>query len=187
MKGTHRSPGRAAFVDQSGGRRRAVMTVGVLSGTLALAMAAILIGGAFTTTTLDAVERPGGDPGSSRPAGEPGTDRTTRPATPSRTARAAVTPGARPSPAVTRTAAPTRTRDAVRPSSAAPSSTRPAPAASSSAPAAEPSRPPGQPSGEPSERPSERPSQPGEPTDAERTPPGQTKRPDADKTRGPKS
>ncbi|TMR88326.1 hypothetical protein [Nonomuraea basaltis] len=165
MSGAHRPTGTAVFVDQSGRRRRVLMVAGVLLGTLMLATAAVLIGGAFSTTRLDAVDWPGdgsGDPKESVPAVVKTSPTPSAKATPTRS----VAPVVQATPTPTRTATPTRS-----PSPAARESTRP--------PASPVSR-----------TPTPTPSTTASPTtEAERTPPGLTKKtpgPGSDKTPGPK-
>ncbi|MGP3958121.1 hypothetical protein ACTWPT_19115 [Nonomuraea sp. 3N208] len=165
MSEAHGPSGTAVFVDQSGRRRRVLVIAGVLLGTLMLAMAAVLIGGAFSTTRLDAVDWPeggNGAPEKSVPAA------TTSSPTPSQTPRLirSVTPTAQASPTPQRTSTPTPTRTRtgiVRPSAS--SSATPTSEATTSAPAtADPTA-----------------------TETERTPPGQTRQPPGlDKTQGPK-
>lgn len=141
------------------------MIAGVLLGTLMLATAAVLIGGAFNTARLDAVEWPGdgsGAPEKSVPAAiesSPATGRPTR----------SVAPVVPATPAPRRTATPTRSRSQTP---VARQSTSPAATPASKTPTTAPpaSAPPT--------------------TDAERIPPGQTKEPrglGSDKTHGPKN
>ncbi|MFI6318381.1 hypothetical protein ACIBG8_12715 [Nonomuraea sp. NPDC050556] len=153
----------AVFVDQSGRRRRILMIVGVLTGTLAVACVAILIGGAFTSTSFSVI----GWPGSEQTADPLPTGlESVRTPTPSRTAspRPSRTPGASPTASRTATPTPSRTRTTTPASTAKPS---PSPSPSAS--------------GTPSDSPTTQ--EPGH------TPPGKTKEPpglDPDKTHGPK-
>ncbi|NUR86075.1 MAG: hypothetical protein HOY71_18495, partial [Nonomuraea sp.] len=84
------SPAHAAvFVDHTGRRRRDLTVAAVLGTVLVLAMAAILVGGAFSHTSLDVVGWPGGGPAErAEPAGTP----STRSATPTRTRTPTPTP-----------------------------------------------------------------------------------------------
>lgn len=146
------------------------MIAGVLLGTLMLAAAAMLVGGAFSTTRLDAVDWPGGDDGTSE-ATVPGATKSS--GTPSATARPtrSVAPAipATPTPSRMRTPTPTPTGSGQR--SVPPQSTRPS-ATPTSEPTADPSAGDTPTTDEP-----------------ERTPPGQAKEPPGlgtDKTQGPK-
>ncbi|MFI6732326.1 hypothetical protein ACIBI9_05270 [Nonomuraea sp. NPDC050451] len=56
MTGTERSSEPHQFADESGRRGRILMIAGALIGTLMLASAGILVGGASTGTRLDAVD-----------------------------------------------------------------------------------------------------------------------------------
>ncbi|MGR6920925.1 hypothetical protein ACU635_42370 [[Actinomadura] parvosata] len=178
MSGAHRTTGTAVLADQNGRRRRVLMIVGALGGTLTLACAAVLIGGTFNGTRLDAVNRPGGDaPSASATAPPSSQEPTTRPPT-ARLLRT-TTPKTRRSAPATPTPVRTRTRpaDAITPSGtmrpsrpATTPTTRPAPTAA-------PSTPPVAPTTSPTAY------------GTDHRPPGQTKEPQRggqDKTHGPK-
>ncbi|TYB50832.1 hypothetical protein FXF51_54875 [Nonomuraea sp. PA05] len=183
MTGAHRATETAVFVDQSGRRRRVLMIVGVLGGTLMLACAAVLIGGAFSGTRLDNSDRlgsggsspsaPATAPDSERSSGEPTATRppSTRPPTRAATPRAR---GSAPATPARTTTAGRTPASGVSPSGAsrptAPPATTPATTKAPGTTPAESTTPP---------------------TDGEaaHTPPGQTKEPQGagqDKTQGPK-
>ncbi|MCP2348232.1 hypothetical protein [Nonomuraea roseoviolacea] len=156
----------AVFVDQSGRRRRLVMVVGIVSSVLAIGVLAVVIGGAFSRTTLSVSGWPGDQPegvaASPHRSPTPRTSSTRRP-TPSPVQ-------ARPTPTPTRTATPSR-----RPTPKQSATRRPTPRQ-------EPTERP-----EPSEEPTAEPAPtPGEttadPTPTRRIPPGL----DPDRTKGPK-
>ncbi|WP_155128060.1 hypothetical protein [[Actinomadura] parvosata] len=183
MSGAHRTSGTAVLADQNGRRRRVLMIVAALGGTLTLACAAVLIGGTFNGTRLDAVNRPGGDdaPSASATAPPSSQDPTTRPPT-ARLLRTTTPKTRRSAPA---TPTPVRTR------------TRPAGAITPSG-TIRPSRPATTPTTRPATRPSPTPAPsttPVAPTtsptanETDHRPPGQTKEPQRggqDKTHGPK-
>ncbi|MCK2216007.1 hypothetical protein MF672_019720 [Actinomadura sp. ATCC 31491] len=128
------------------------MISGVLAGTLMLAVAAVLISGAFGTTRLDAVRSPGGDP--TPEVTEPGTGprstgpRTTDPRTtgPSATRTGTSSPAARDIRPATPKSSPVSRRTTARTS--APASQAPVvrlsgrPSATTSAPTRAPSADP---------------------------------------------
>ncbi|NUW43403.1 hypothetical protein [Nonomuraea rhodomycinica] len=158
----------AVFVDQSGRRRRLVMLAGIVSSVLAIGVLAVVIGGAFSRTTLSVSGWPGNQPdgvgatASPHRSPTPRTDPTRRP-TPSPVQT-------RPTPAVTRSATPSR-----RPTPKPSETRRPTPSQ-------EPTD-----RTEPSEEPTTEPSPtPGEttadPTPTRRVPPGL----DPDRTKGPR-
>ncbi|WP_344578868.1 hypothetical protein [Nonomuraea roseoviolacea] len=158
----------AVFVDQSGRRRRLVMVVGIVSSVLAIGVLAVVIGGAFSRTTLSVSGWPGDQPegvaASPHRSPTPRTSSTRRP-TPS-----PVQARPTPTPTPTRTATPSR-----RPTPKQSATRRPTPRQ-------EPTERP-----EPSEEPTAEPAPtPGEttadPTPTRRIPPGL----DPDRTKGPK-
>ncbi|MET8143932.1 hypothetical protein ABZU32_26810 [Sphaerisporangium sp. NPDC005288] len=55
MSGAHSPSDTAVFVDHSGRRARLLMVVGIVAGTLLIGCMAILIGGAFTGTSITAI------------------------------------------------------------------------------------------------------------------------------------
>lgn len=166
MNETHHPTDTAVFVDQSGRRRRILMIIGVLGGVMMLAVAGILVGGAFTSTSLSVIGWPGGD----QPDEAPAVIESERA---SRSAKPAVRPTARPStPMASRTPTPTPVRTPTPNRTSTPAAKRttarptPTPTRATTPAAATPKA-----------------------TESERTPPGQTKQPpgNPNKTHGPKS
>lgn len=143
------------------------MIIGILVGTLVLASAAILIGGAFTSTSFSVI----GWPGNERPVQPIPDDLDLHPASPSRTgavqptrtAGASPTPRrTSPTPSPARTPGPTATPTRTGPTATRSATPQPSDTPTTSGPSA---------------------------TDDGHTPPGHTKEPpglDPDKTRGPK-
>lgn len=146
------------------------MIIGILGGTLVLASAAILIGGAFTSTSFSVIGWPGSDD-EVEPIPSDLDSLTGEPVQPSGTQ--SVRPSMSPTPRRTPSTTPSPSRTVT-----------PTPKASASASASTSKSPTS--SASPSETPTA--SDPSA-TDDSRTPPGQTKEPpglDPDKTHGPK-
>ncbi|WP_248958250.1 hypothetical protein [Sphaerisporangium perillae] len=132
MSEAHSPEDTAVFVDHSGRRARLLMIVGVLSGTLLIACMAILIGGAFTGTSLTVIGWPGDGPkfsqvpaatssrSSSPPARSPSATPVVERPVPSATAR--ITPRTTPS---ARTPTPSRTPRQVPSGTATPTPSAP--------------------------------------------------------------
>ncbi|MEV4016099.1 hypothetical protein AB0J35_36935 [Nonomuraea angiospora] len=157
MTGTERSSEPTQFADGSGRRGRILMITGALLGTLMLASAGILVGGASTARRLDAVDWHGTGPGArdgSIPVATESRLRTTPTALgpsgpPTRSASAPPTrsPSARPTRSTSVAHHPTPKQ--AHPTPRRTNSTRPAPASASrtptpelaTAPAAQPTRP----------------------------------------------
>ncbi|GGL12104.1 hypothetical protein Sme01_68600 [Sphaerisporangium melleum] len=171
VREVHPPSDTAVFVDHSGRRARFLMIIGIVAGTLLIACMAILIGGAFSGTSLTVIGWPGDGPQAPQvphitpsrspaesPSATPRPERSTRPT-------AGGSPSLRRTPtAHTPTPTPRRT---IRPTP----SVRPDPTASAT----------------PTEPPVDDPT--AEPTPSEPVPPGKTKQPpglDPDKTQGPK-
>ncbi|MFF4614984.1 hypothetical protein [Nonomuraea jabiensis] len=154
MTGTERSSKPHQFADESGRRGRILMIAGALIGTLMLASAGILVGGASTARRLDAVDwhrtGPGARDGSIPVAAEsrlrtaPTALGPSAPPTRTPSAPSTRTSGAhRPTPKQALSAHPTSRRtNSTRPTSGGPSVSRtPTPEPATVTPAAQPTRP----------------------------------------------
>ncbi|MGW0203943.1 hypothetical protein ACWDX9_62115, partial [Nonomuraea sp. NPDC003201] len=136
MTGTERSSEPDPFADEGGRRGRILMIAGALVGTLMLASAGILVGGASTARRLDAVDWHRTGPGAR--------DGSIPVATESRLRTAPTTLGPSASPARSPSARPAHSAAAHRPTPRAhptprrTSSTRPTPASVSRTPTPEP-------------------------------------------------
>lgn len=157
----------AVFVDQSGRRRRLVMTGSITASLLALGLLAVVVGGVFSDPTLSVDGWPGDRPGA---VGTASPDRSPR-----------TGPSRRPTPTATQTSA--RARPSATTSSAPARATRtpsrrPSPTVE---PSTQPSAEPG-PTTEPATEPTAEPGETTGPPGLTRTPPGL----DPDRTKGPK-